>query len=116
VHVDGTQVDHERVLAREGLITAVALEDLGRMRELVGAKHPAAGKGLAARVADVGPVALVLVLVRLQVGHRLAHRDSLTRFNFWEFGRLGQIFKIFFTFIQSLCYSRVPLYLKRKKI
>ncbi len=49
------------------------------MRELVGAQHPVAGKGLAARVADVGPVALVLVLVRLQVGHRLAHRDSVTR-------------------------------------
>jgi len=33
--MDGTQVDHERVLAREGLITAVTLEDLGRMRELM---------------------------------------------------------------------------------
>ncbi len=75
-------MDHERVLAREGLITAVALEDLGRMRELVGAQHPVAGKGLAARVADVGPVALVLVLVRLQVGHRLAHRGQCHEIEF----------------------------------
>jgi hypothetical protein len=59
-----------------GLITAVALEDLGRMREFVGAQHPVAGKGLAARVADVGPVALVLVLVRLQIGNRLIRRQS----------------------------------------
>jgi hypothetical protein len=78
-----------------GLITAVALEDLGRMRELVGAQHPVASKGLAARVADVGPVALVLILVRLQVGHRLTHRDSVTRFDLWELIRLGQIFQIF---------------------
>jgi hypothetical protein len=68
------------------------------MRELVGAQHPVAGKGLAAGVADVGPVALVLVLVRLQVGHRLAHRDSVTRFNFWDFFDLGQIFQFFFYF------------------
>ena len=71
MHVDGAQVNHERVLARKGLVTAITLENLGRMRKLVRAQHPVARKRLAARVTDIGTDALVLVFVRLQVGHRL---------------------------------------------
>ena len=63
VHVHGAQVHHQRVLARKGLLAAVALEDLGRVRELVRAQHAVAGKRLAAGVALIGSHVLVLVLM-----------------------------------------------------
>jgi len=68
VHVHGAQVDHQRVLARESLITAVALEDLGGVGKLVGAQHPVAGEGFPARVTLVRSVSLMFVLVSLEVG------------------------------------------------